>query len=368
MGWLTAIGLMSGTSLDGVDAAVINTDGERIGRLGPTGYRSYTDGERHLLIAALAAARNLSNRGDRPAPIAEAEDMITSVHAQTVEALIAAHGIERSSIAVVGFHGQTVTHRPEQRLTVQIGDGQALARQLGIPVVHDFRAADVAAGGEGAPLVPIFHYALVENLHRPGPIVVLNVGGVANITFIDGKADPIACDVGPGNALLDDFVRLRSGQPYDRDGEIAAQGRPDTALIARVLARDFFRRPPPKSLDRDAFGGLDLEALSTADGAATLTALTAACCAKIVELLPRIPATWMVVGGGARNARLVRMLAERLAPATVETADSFGWSVDAIEAQAFGYLAVRTLKGLPITFPSTTGSPRPLVGGHVASP
>jgi anhydro-N-acetylmuramic acid kinase len=367
LAWVSAIGLMSGTSLDGVDAALINTDGERVGRLGPTGYRAYTETERGTLIAALAAARNLADRRARPGPIAEAESIVTAVHAEAIEALLAASGIERDSVGVVGFHGQTVLHRPQQRLTIQIGDGRALAQRVGIPVVYDFRAADVAAGGEGAPLVPAFHRALIANLDQPHPIAVLNIGGVANLTFIDGNEDPIACDVGPGNALIDDFVRARSGQPYDRDGAIAAMGHADNKVIDGVLARKFFSRPTPKSLDRDDFGDLDLTKLSIADGAATLTALTVACVVRAVEHLPRKPASWIVAGGGARNNTIVRALSKSLSPAQVETADAIGWSVDALEAQAFGYLAVRTLKGLPITFPSTTGAPRPLVGGLVVS-
>jgi anhydro-N-acetylmuramic acid kinase len=235
-------------------------------------------------------------------------------------------------------------------------------------VAHDFRAADVAAGGEGAPLVPAFHRALAAGLDRPHPIAVLNVGGVANVTFIDGEADLIAFDTGPGNALIDDFVRVRTDQPYDRDGAIATQGRADMAFVSGVLARDFFSRPPPKSLDRDDFADLDFAKFSTPDGAATLTALTAACVAHGVTHLPRPPAHWIVGGGGARNPTLLRMLRERVAPATVETADDVGWSSDALEAQAFAFLAVRTLMGLPITFPGTTGAPRPMAGGLIAKP
>jgi anhydro-N-acetylmuramic acid kinase len=366
--WLSAIGLMSGTSLDGVDAALIKTDGERVDELGPTAYRPYTDDERNTLKDALAAARDLTDRTARPRAIAVAEALITAAHAQVVEALLAAHKIDRKSIAVVGFHGQTIVHRPERRLTVQIGDGRALATQIGIPVVYDFRAADVAAGGEGAPLVPVFHRALVRRLASARPVAVLNVGGVANITFVDEDSELIACDTGPGNALIDDFVRRRSGIPYDRDGALAAQGEVNAGLIAEVLGRTYFERAPPKSLDRDDFADVNLAGLSVCDGAATLTALTAACVARVVAHLPSPPAHWIVAGGGARNPTLTKMLSERLAPAYIETADRIGWSPDAIEAQAFGYLAVRTLKGLPITFPGTTGVPRAMTGGTIAQP
>jgi anhydro-N-acetylmuramic acid kinase len=366
--WLSAIGLMSGTSLDGVDAALISTDGERVGELGPTAYRSYTDAERRVLIDALAAARNLSDRTARPPAIVEAETLVTLAHADVVEDLLATHSIDRGCVAVVAFHGQTIVHRPEHHLTVQIGDGRALAARIGIPVVYDFRAADVAAGGEGAPLVPAFHRALVSKLGRKHPIAVLNLGGVGNITFIDHDNELIACDTGPGNALIDDFVRMRRGEPFDRDGALAAQGKVDVRLIEAVLERAYFDRAPPKSLDRDAFADLDLTRFSVCDGAATLTALTAACVARVVAHFPSPPAHWIVAGGGAHNRTLMKMLSERLAPASIETADMVGWSSDALEAQAFAYLAVRALKGLPITFPRTTGAPHPMTGGLIAEP
>ena len=222
-GVVRAIGLMSGTSLDGVDVALIETDGERIAGFGPTGYRPYSDEERALLRQALQEGAALTDRTARPGVLAEAEAFVTRVHAETVETFLATEHIDKSGIAIVGFHGQTVLHRPAARLTVQLGDGAALARRLGMSVVYDFRAADVAAGGQGAPLVPVFHQALARDLDRPHPIAVLNVGGVANVTFVDG-GDPIACDTGPGNALIDDFMRARTGAPLDRDGDQAAQG------------------------------------------------------------------------------------------------------------------------------------------------
>lgn len=369
MGVVRAIGLMSGTSLDGVDVALIETDGEHIAHFGPSGYRPYSDDEQALLRQALEQGADLHDRSARPGVLAEAEAFVTRVHAETVEAFLGAERIEKAGVAIVGFHGQTVLHRPGQRLTVQIGDGAALARRLGIPVAHDFRAADVAAGGQGAPLVPVFHQALARDLNHPHPIAVLNVGGVANVTFVDG-GDPIACDTGPGNALIDDFMRARTGAPLDRDGDQAAKGRADEAFVARVLANDFFDLPCPKSLDRNAFAfaNIGLPDFSVADGAATLSALTAAAVARIVRHLPEPPRAWIVAGGGARNPTLMRMLAERLAPASVETADAIGWSSQAIEAQAFAYLAVRTLNGLPITFPHTTGVAAPMRGGVIARP
>jgi anhydro-N-acetylmuramic acid kinase len=371
MSRVTAIGLMSGTSYDGVDVALLETDGEEIGRLGPTGYRPYSDQERDLLRRAIAVATNLNDRTDRPKLLAQVEELVTDMHAEAVEAFLAANGMAPSSIGVVGFHGQTVLHRPERGLTVQLGDGRALAARLGIPVVYDFRAADVAAGGQGAPVVPIFHRALVRLLKRAHPVGVLNLGGVANVTFINGNADLIAFDTGPGNALIDDFVRLRTGQPQDDEGRAGAAGKVDEDAVARVLAHPFFAKPPPQSLDRNAFRQWVVEegrlaSKSTEDGVATLTAITAAAVAQATKVLPRAPAGWLVAGGGTRNPTLMRMLAQRLAPVGIETAGAVGWSADALEAQAFGYLAVRMLKGLPLTFPTTTGVPRPLTGGVLA--
>ena len=363
LGAVKAIGLMSGTSLDGVDVALIETDGARIFAFGPTGYRAYTEAEQSLLRQALAEGAKLTARNERPGVLAEAEAFVTRVHAETVETFLADEHIGKAGIAVVGFHGQTVLHKPAAKLTVQLGDGPALARRLDMPVAYDFRAADVAAGGQGAPLVPVFHQALARDLDRPHPIAVLNVGGVANVTFVDG-GDPIACDTGPGNALIDDFMRARTGAPLDRDGDQAARGRVDEAFVERVLADEFFSRPYPKSLDRNAFAfaNIGLPDYSVADGAATLSALTAASVARIVPHLPAPPRAWIVAGGGARNPTLMRMLAERLKPASVETADAVGWSSQSIEAQAFAYLAVRTLNGLPLTFPKTTGVAMPLTG------
>jgi anhydro-N-acetylmuramic acid kinase len=365
-----AVGLMSGTSQDGVDVALIDSDGERIAQLGATACRPYSKAERTLLRRATAAAANLSERSARPGVVAKAERLINDAHAEAVESFLVANGLQRGEVAVIGFHGQTLLHRPEQRLTLQIGDGRALAARLGIPAVYDFRAADVAAGGQGAPLAPVFHRALVRRLQHASPIAVLNLGGVANVTYIDGE-ELIACDTGPGNALLDDFLRLRTGEPLDTDGRAAASGSIDEKMIERLLAHPFFALAPPKSLDRNAFRGWvgdTLDGIGVENGAATLTALTAAAVARIVPHLPRPPASWIVAGGGARNPTLLRMLTERLAPARVESAHAVGWSIDSLEAQAFAYLAVRSLRGLPITFPTTTGAPRPLTGGVLAKP
>jgi anhydro-N-acetylmuramic acid kinase len=369
LGTVRAIGLMSGTSLDGVDVALIETDGERVDAFGPTGYRPYTDAERALLREALSQGAGLNDRTSRPGVLAEAEDFVTRVHAETAENFLKTERIAKAQIAIVGFHGQTVLHRPATRLTVQIGDGPALARRLGLPVAYDFRAADVAAGGQGAPLVPIFHQALARDLARPHPIAVLNLGGVANVTFVDG-GDPVACDTGPGNALIDDFMRARTGARYDDHGDAAATGKSDGAFIARVLDNPFFDRKPPKSLDRNAFAfaSIGLPDFTVPDGAATLSALTVEAVSRILPHLPEVPKAWIVAGGGARNRTLMKMLAARLAPATVETADEAGWSADALEAQAFAFLAARVVSEKPITFPKTTGVTAPMRGGVIAQP
>ncbi|SHN87300.1 anhydro-N-acetylmuramic acid kinase [Bradyrhizobium erythrophlei] len=364
---LTAIGLMSGTSLDGVDVALIETDGKKVKAFGPSGYRPYTDFERRLLLQALTEAVHLEAREARPGILLEAERIVTTAHAEAIASFKAQNRIASEDIDIVGFHGQTVLHRPAEKMTVQIGDACALARAIRIPVMHDFRAADVAAGGQGAPLVPVYHRALAQSLEREGPIVVLNIGGVANVTYIDGDT-LIACDTGPGNALLDDFMNRTTGQRFDTDGRMAAQGTADAAWIAEALKDPFFALPPPKSLDRNDFAKRILRNASPTDGAATLTAFTVSAIAQIVPLLPQRPKSWVVAGGGARNHTMMRMLREKLQPARVESADALGWSTDAIEAQAFGFLAARGLKGLPLSYPATTGVPIPMTGGIVARP
>lgn len=360
-----AIGLMSGTSMDGVDVALLETDGTARLAFGPTGFSPYGDEDRALLRAALAQAANLEERDARPAPLADAERRVTARHAQAVEKFLADHRIDPASIDVIGFHGQTVLHRPERRLTVQIGDGASLAARLGVDVAYDFRAADVAAGGEGAPLVPVYHRALVASSGLEGVVAVLNVGGVANVTIVQGAAEPIACDTGPGNALIDDLMLARTGVPLDRDGATAARGAVDETALALMLAHPFFRKPPPKSLDRNDFSLAAVDALSTQDAAATLTAFTAASVQSLFPHLAIQPRLAIVCGGGARNPTLMRELAARL-PCDVTAAGTLGWSGDAIEAQAFAFLAVRVLKGLPLTFPTTTRAPTPLPGGRLA--
>ncbi len=372
-----SIGLMSGTSMDGIDVALIETNGTslKVRRgangllepLGPTFSRRYDEAERALLRRALKEAEALTRREDRPGCLAEAEALVTRAHAEAVEGFLAAAGLAAAEIDVIGFHGQTVLHRPGQGLTVQIGDGQGLADRLGIPVIHDLRAADVAAGGQGAPLVPVFHRALAEASGFAPPLAILNIGGVANVTLIGRGGDLLAFDTGPGNGLLDDLMLDRSGLPHDPDGETAARGRADGDLLAWLLSHPYFQMPPPKSLDRNAFSHRLVGHLSTEDAAATLAAFTARAVVRALDHAPEPPRRWIVAGGGTRNRELMRLLATHL-EAEVTVADETGWSSDFLEAQAFAHLAVLSLAGLPITFPSTTGVAAPMTGGVLARP
>jgi len=364
---IRALGLMSGTSMDAVDVALVETDGERSVTLGASRSFPYRDEDRALLRVALADACALDDRDARPGALEAAEAMITERHAEAVESFLDSAGLQRETVDVIGFHGQTVLHRPERRLTVQIGDGAALASRLGIEVAYDFRAVDVAGGGQGAPLVPAFHRALVEAAGFTLPVAVINIGGVANLSFIAPGEEPIACDCGPGNALLDDLMLQRTGVAIDRDGVVAASGTVDEAALRDLLANEFFKLPPPKSLDRNDFSSAPVDRLKSEDAAATLTAFTAAGIAATFVYLPSSPSLAIICGGGARNPVLMRELSQRL-PCRIASADDFGWSADAMEAQAFAYLAVRRLKNLPITFPMTTGIDRPMPGGILASP
>lgn len=362
---MRAIGLMSGTSMDGVDVALIETDGETIRSFGGTGYRAYTEDERDLIRAALKEGSRLVTRVDRTPLLAKAEDLITRAHAEAVERFMADQGLARADVDVIGFHGQTVLHRPDLKLTVQIGDGAALSQRLGLPVVYDLRQADIAAGGQGAPLVPVFHRALAAGAAVPRPVAIVNVGGVANVTFIDREGGLVAFDTGPGNALIDDWMRERTGKPMDDGGAMAARGRADESLLAWFLVHPFFAKSPPKSLDRNAFAHRIVGNVETEDGAATLTAFTARSIARAADFVRERPALWIVCGGGARNGELLRLLAYHTR-AEVKTADDMGWSSAFLEAQAFAFLAVRTLRQRPITFPATTGVREPTVGGVIA--
>ncbi len=353
----TAIGLMSGTSLDGVDCAAIETDGA--GYVKPLGFVTipYTEEERGLIRPCFGIK-------DRHSPkIKDAERLLTLKHAEAVKQL----GIKGD---VIGFHGQTIYHAPKDGVTVQIGDGKLLAHECGMDVIDDFRSADVAAGGEGAPLAPIYHAARVRSDRVELPCVVLNIGGVANVTWIGkDESDILAFDTGPGNALMDDWAKSRINALYDKDGALAAAGKPVQALLDQWLAHEYFSRKPPKSLDRDqwdiaALGQLtqNMDEISTEDGAATLLAFTAEGIVRSVSFMKEAPKSWYACGGGRHNKALMKALNARLNGA-VKSVNDLGWDGDATEAECFAYLAVRSLLGKPLSFPTTTGVPTPQTGG-----
>lgn len=351
--------------MDGVDVALVRTDGEAAVECGPFLGVPYDAAMRRALAAALVEARALRRARDRPGSLGEVERRLTGLHADAVRAFLVAHHLDIADIDVIGFHGQTVLHRPDARLTVQLGDGAALARSTGVAVVDSLRQADVAAGGQGAPLVPVFHRALAASL-RETPVAFVNIGGVANVTLV-GEGAPIAFDCGPGNALLDDWALRHTGAPVDRDGAMAASGVADAGALARLMAHPFFAAAWPKSLDRNAFSLDALAGLSPEDGAATLVRFTVEGIAAADGLLPARPRRWIVCGGGRRNPVVLAGLAARL-DAPVEPAEAAGFDGDALEAQAWAYLAVRSLKRLPITFPTTTGCPAPMTGGVLHRP
>lgn len=351
---LRTIGLMSGTSLDGVDAALIETDGEAIASLGPTLTIPYDDELR-------AGLRGLLDRAPRLDPndpeLAEPVRRLTEVHARAALAL-------GGTPDLIGFHGQTILHDPAHRRTWQIGDAALLVHLTGVAVAYDFRSADVAAGGQGAPLAPLFHAALARKLEKP--LAVLNIGGVANVTWVGPGDRLVAFDTGPGNGPLDDWVSRHGGGRFDRDGALARAGTADSVVLGRLLAHAYFARPAPKSLDRldfaRALAESGMETLSPQDGAATLVAFTAAAIAAAP--LPARPRRWLVSGGGRRNPAIMDAL-RRALPAPVEPVEAVGWDGDALEAQCFGFLAARVAAGLPLSLPETTGVPWPMPGGAI---
>ncbi|EDP64995.1 hypothetical protein BAL199_21604 [alpha proteobacterium BAL199] len=351
----TVIGLMSGTSMDGIDAAVIRTDGQSRVETGPAVTIPYDDEFRTRLRSVLG------ERGDVPG----VERELTDRHAAAVRRLLDEAGLSSDLVDLVGFHGHTIRHEPDKGITRQIGDGARLAATLGINVVDGLRYADVAVGGEGAPLAPAYHRALAGGLERP--VAVLNLGGVGNVTWIGpGDDDLLAFDTGPANAPLDDWCRRMTGRPYDVDGVLAAGGQVDRGRLDRLMEHGYFGRNPPKSLDRDEFASISDSAttgLNAADGAALLAAFSVAAVVRAVDWLPVRPARWIVCGGGRRNPVVMSGLRSRLG-VPVDDADTLGWDGDALEAQAFAYLAVRSRLGLPISFPGTTRAPRPMTGGR----
>ncbi|MBY6161048.1 anhydro-N-acetylmuramic acid kinase [Mameliella alba] len=359
-GAVWALGAMSGTSLDGVDAAMLHTDGVSILDFGTSGYRAYTAAERAILKSALGSwpGENLD------APL----QVVQSAHSELLSRFPGAQ--------LVGFHGQTLAHDPRGRGTHQLGDGAALAQTLGKPVVWDFRSADVALGGEGAPLAPFFHWACARRIGAKRPLCFLNLGGVGNLTWVDPRKDRpeadgalLAFDTGPANAPINDLVAERLGLDCDRDGGIARKGRVEEGALELFLDEAYFRKMPPKSLDRDDFSlMLDLvRELSDADAAATMTGMAAAAVMQGMEHCPSPPDRVLVTGGGRKNPVMMRMLAAGL-DCPVEPVEKAGLDGDMLEAQAFAYLAVRVARGLPTSAPATTGVSTPVGGGQISHP
>lgn len=335
-----AIGLMSGTSMDGIDVAILQTDGKRIVKTGAFSTYPYSAALRKKIKAAL---------GKRRAPALEKE--LTQLHAKAVQRFLKRHGLKAKDVDYIGFHGHTLHHEPAKKITVQIGDGKLLHKLTGIPVVYDFRSEDVKAGGQGAPLVPVYHQALAAK--QKLPVVFLNIGGVANITYID-NAKLLACDTGPGNALIDDWMQKHKKGSFDKGGKIAAKGKADAAWLKCFVAHPYFKKKMPKSLNRNAFLNCIPMHLNLHDGAATLTQMTAAAIAKTIKQCPKKPKLIIACGGGRKNTELLKRL-NALTGIKIVLIETLKLDGDAIEAQAFAYLAVREVLGLPISFKTTTG-------------
>jgi anhydro-N-acetylmuramic acid kinase len=368
---MLVLGFMTGTSLDAVDMAVLETDGETVQSFGPAAERKLTDATRNVLLEATKQALGWERGTPEPTIFPHAAEMVAEEHHAAAEAFLQANGLAWPDIDLIGMHGQTVLHeRPKDGVpgrTVQLGDAAMLARLTGRPVAYDFRTADVAAGGEGAPLAPIYHLARAKASGLQPPLAVLNVGGVANVTFWTGGDDIAAFDTGPGNGMIDLLVQARGAGRYDVGGKYASVGRVDEAVVRALLAHPYFQAPPPKSLDRFDFSLEPLDALELEDAAATLVAFTAEAVKAGFEVMGATPTEVIVCGGGRHNPEIMKALRDRL-PMPVKAAEDHGWRGDSIEAEAFAYLAARTFRGLPISFPKTTGVPEPMTGGRIVRP
>lgn len=365
----TALGLMSAPGLEGIDVAMLVTDGRRISVFGPTFTYAYTATEQAILRRAVDLAAGLTARDERPGLIADAERMLTDVHAAAVERALAEAGMAAAEIDVVGFHGHTVLHDPARRLTVQIGDAARLARRLGIPVVSDFRAADVAAGGQGAPLSPVYLAALVSRSELPVPVAVLTVDATAHVTIVGpgGESDVVAFDSSPALSLIDQWVGRTPGASLAAVDALTHAGTVDDTALSALLDNPYFDTLPPKSLTPSVASLTALAGLSPADGCATLVAYIAEAVAYGLDLVVDRPASIVLAGPGGRITALTRALAERT-EADIVGAESFDWSPDHLEAQAFAFLAVRHLEDMALSFPATTGVPRPCAGGVLTLP
>jgi anhydro-N-acetylmuramic acid kinase len=360
--------------MDGIDIALIETDGISDVRRGPADFVPYETAFRRQIEASLEDAKSIKTRAERPGGLAAVEKELTKRHGEAVLKFLSNYKIGKDDIDIIGFHGQTVLHRPLEGLTVQLGEGKMLADMTGIPVVYDMRANDMIHGGQGAPLVPAYHQALAAHvpaeLGKEKPIVFVNIGGISNITIISSREDPIAFDTGPGNTLIDQWVSDKAGIAYDAGGSIASEGQVIALVVSTYLAKPFFDLKPPKSLDRNDFTLADLGDLELADGARTLARVTAEAILKASAYAPEKPSLWIICGGGRKNTTIMNDLAEGAASsnAKVVVAEDLGFDGDSMEAEAWAYLAVRALDGLPLTWPTTTGCNAPVSGGVLAKP
>lgn len=350
---------MSGTSLDGIDVALIETDGKAHAKSLGFSFYPYDDAIR-VKLRACFGARTTSDK------TIEAEQELTIAHVDAVKSFLASHNLKKTDIDLIGFHGQTITHDPANKFTWQLGAGSLLAHETGIDVVYDFRTADVAAGGQGAPLIPIYHWARAYSSQLDFPVAILNIGGVSNVTWLGRKEGGIlAFDCGPGNALIDDVVLRATGERFDKDGALAKTGKIDNDVLARWLDHPYFKTVPPKSLDRDAWHTKTISNYLLPDAVATLTGFTVAAIVKAAEHFPEPAKTWYVCGGGRMNAAIMDGLTASLG-CPVKSVDTLGWNGDALEAEGFAYLAVRSVLGLAISYPTTTAVPAPQTGGKKA--
>ncbi len=360
---MRVLGFMSGTSLDGVDAAILETDGERIHAFGPAVLLPFSDQQRALLVSETEAVIRADRAGEQHVPSHAAEAVVIEAHlAAAASVLNKASG----PIDLIGFHGQTVLHRPERRLTIQLGDPAAVAAALGVPVIAHMRQADLDAGGQGAPLVPAYHAALADRIAVKRPVAFLNLGGVANLTWLGQGGDVVAFDTGPANGMIDLLVQSRGVGRYDDGGRLAATGKADPGALATLLDSEYFIRRGPKALDRYDFSMEAVRDLSTPDAAATLTAFTVESLHLASAQLPEPPDLWLVCGGGRHNPTLMHALRARIGD--VRSIDDFGLRGDFVEAEAMAFLAARSVRGLPITFPGTTGVAAPMTGGRRFDP
>lgn len=367
-----AIGLMSGTSMDGIDIALVDSDGESRIERGPSAFMPYSDGFRARLKAALVDARAITERQQRPWGLAQLERDLTWLHAVALHDFLYQNDLMPHDIDVVGFHGQTVLHRPQVKLTVQLGDGELLASETGIPIVYDMRAEDMQHGGEGAPLIPAYHASLAQSLSGKLklPAVFVNIGGISNLTYVGPNGSIVAYDCGPGNMLIDQWMELNGRGSFDTGGDIAMSGEINREIADRYLENPFFKANRRSSLDRSDFPPLKKGELTLTDGARTLAYVSAASIMRSAEHLPSTPQTYIISGGGRLNKSIMTELSALAAGqgATVIDADKIGLNGDSMEAEAWGFLAVRSQKGLPLTYPTTTGCVNPVSGGVLAMP